>query len=184
MLHPVRDVEKWQKQGVSLGIAIVRRTPRESLDPQIKSNNCLNTIIAKMEAKTLGVFEALLLNFSGHLTEGTTTNLFFLNRGILHTPSAACGLLPGVTRGSIISLARWNGFKVHEGRYRPADLERADEAFLTSSTLEVVPVTMLVQYAKGTTGLRRTSIGSGRPGPLTRRLHHYFQAAVKSELSL
>jgi len=140
MLHPVRDVERYQREGVSIGIPRIRRNHPACLDPRIKSNNSLNTLLAKMEAKRMGVFEAVLLNLDGHLTEGTTTNLFFVKKGRLFTPALSCGLLEGVTRGTVIQLARRAGRRVREGRYTPDDLKKADEVFLTSTTLEVAPV--------------------------------------------
>src|SRR6185295_13631109 len=73
LLHPWRDVEKVRREGVSIGIPKIRRNPPEALDPQIKSNNSLNTILAKMEAEKMGVFEAVLPNLKGELTEGTTS---------------------------------------------------------------------------------------------------------------
>src|SRR6185369_10392520 len=77
LLHPQRDVSKVWAEGISIGITKVKRNPPEALDPKIKSNNSLNTIFAKMEAIKLGVFEGVLTNLRGHLTEGTTSNIFF-----------------------------------------------------------------------------------------------------------
>jgi branched-chain amino acid aminotransferase len=167
LLHPARPVAKLWKTGVSIGIPKVRRNHPLCLDPQIKSNNSLNTILAKMEGTRMGVFETVLLNLDGCLTEGTTSNIFFVRGGQLFTPALSCGLLEGVTRGVVIKLARHAKLKVHEGRYTLKDLRRADEIFLTSTTLEVVPVVKVVS------GSTRWSLG---PGPMTRTLHAHFQA--------
>ena len=86
LLHPARPLERLWKKGVSIGIPKIRRNHHQCLDPQIKSNNSLNTILAKIEVKRMGVFEAVLLNLDGHLTEGTTSNIFFVRRGQLFTP--------------------------------------------------------------------------------------------------
>ena len=182
LLHPDRRVEALRGAGASVGIPRIRRNHPRCLDPQIKSNNSLNTIFAKMEAKRLKVFEAVLLNLDGFLTEGTTSNLFFARRGILYTPALACGLLSGVTRRAVMTLARRAKIAVREGRYAPADLRRADEAFLCSTTLEIMPITRVVEYrgARGM-GTRRTMIGNGRPGLLTQRLHAALRGSIRAE---
>ncbi len=185
LLHPKRPFRGLRKNGVSIGIPEIRRNHPRCLDPQIKSNNSLNTILAKLEAKQMGVFEAVLLNLDGHITEGTTSNLFFVRRGVLFTPALSCGLLEGVTRGAVIKLARRAGHKVKEGRFTLSDLGRADEIFLTSTTLEIVPVISVVSAVRrggGSATLPDNSpprryapspslMWSGRPGPVTRHLH-------------
>jgi branched-chain amino acid aminotransferase len=178
MLHPERPVDTWRHRGVSIAIVNVRRNHPRCLDPRIKSNNNLNTIFARMEADHLHAFEGILLNLDGFLTEGTTTNIFFVRRGVLHTPALHCGLLEGVTRDLLIRLARREKIPLREGRYTPKDLMRADEVFLASTTLEVMPVVRMLQYRKaGTSRARATSIGSGRPGPLADRLHQLLGAS-------
>jgi branched-chain amino acid aminotransferase len=180
LLHPARDFATVWAKGVSIGIVSVRRNPPEALDPQIKSNNSLNTILAKMEAKRMQVFEGVLTNIQGYLTEGTTSNLFFVKRGTLFTPALSCGLLAGITREAILQISRKQGTKVLEGRYWPRDLVGADEAFLSSTTLEVVPV-IGVKIA----GQRREyRIGTGQPGVFTRWIHALFGALVEKELKL
>jgi len=179
LLHPTRNVERYWKEGISIGITKVRRTPPQSLDPQIKSNNSLNTILAKMEGEKMGVFEAVLLNVDGYLTEGTTSNLFFVKKGKIYTPELACGLLAGITREAVLKLAVKHGIPAHEGRYTPQDLLRADEVFLSSTTLEVVPVVKLKLAAH----LPVRRIADGLPGPVTQRLHALFRAAVTAEIS-
>jgi branched-chain amino acid aminotransferase len=169
LLHPERPVERLRKIGVSIGIPNVRRNHPRCLDPQIKSNNSLNTILAKMEAKKMGVFEAVLLNLDGYLTEGTTTNIFFVRGGRIYTPALSSGLLEGVTRGALIRVARRAKYNVQEGRYTLADLRRADEIFLTSTTLEMVPVVKVVA---------RSVVWRGRPGPVTRRVYGLFRRLV------
>ncbi len=159
--HPQRPLEKLWREGVSVMIARVRRNPPECLDPSIKSNSALNTVMAKKEAQKAGAFEALMLNLDGYLTEGTITNLFFVKKGKLFTPALTCGLLAGVARARVIRLARKMNRPVQEGRYTPLDLKKANEIFLTSSTLRVVPV------------VRVHSLWTGRLGPLTR----FFQVA-------
>lgn len=183
MLHPHRSFKKIWDAGISIGIVRTRRNHPACLNPRLKSNNSLNTILAKMEAQHMRVFEGILLNLDGYLSEGTTSNIFFVKKGVLHTPSPACGLLEGVTRGVVIQQASRLGLKVREGRYGPRDLAAAEEVFLSSTTLEVAPVVSLVQFrhSRGP-ALRRHLIASGRPGPLTRRLREQFRIFVQKEL--
>jgi branched-chain amino acid aminotransferase len=137
-LHPDRDLEQLRRDGVSVGLISPKR-----VNPIFKSVSMQSLVLARIEAKRLGVFEGLLLNARGELTEGITTNLFFMRKGILHTPALACGLLPGVTRAYLLSRARRLGIAVREGVYRPADLLKADELFLTNASIHIVPVTLL-----------------------------------------
>lgn len=174
LLHPERPLAKIWREGVSIGIPRIRRNHPACLDPQIKSNNSLNTILAKTEAKAMGVFEAVLLNLDGHLTEGTTSNIFLVKNREIFTPALSCGLLEGVTRGIVMRLARRAGYKVREGRYTLRDLRKADEIFLTSTTLEIVPVIKVVHWVGGLP----TVSWKAKAGPLTRHLQARFRRAA------
>jgi len=175
LLHPSRPIAALQKNGVTIGIPEVRRNHPKCLDPQIKSNNSLNTILAKIEAKRMGAFEAVLLNLEGDLTEGTTSNLFFVKGKTLYTPGLPCGLLEGVTRGLVMTLARRAGFRVSEGRYGIKDLRAADEIFLTSTTLEIVPVVKVLLRKNHRAALLWRRPG---PGPAASQLHRIFRPAL------
>ncbi len=129
LLHPDRNVAALRKTGVSIGIPTVRRNHPRCLDPQIKSNNSLNTILAKIEGTRMGVFETVLLNLDDHLTEGTTSNLFFVRRNRMYTPATSCGLLEGITRQEVLKLSRRAGYKVHEGHYKASDLKKPMKYF-------------------------------------------------------
>jgi len=179
LLHPARDVKKLWEKGVSIGIPHVRRNHPRSLDPQIKSNNALNTIVAKMEGTRMGVFETVLLNLDDDITEGTTSNFFFIRRGRIYTPALSCGLLEGVTRNEVIRLARRAGSRVQEGKYKLKDLRTADEIFLTSTTLEIVPVTKVFSSPRlPVPSFLLRPLWQGPPGPITRRLHQLFRFAI------
>jgi len=130
----------YYENGIRLKIASVRRNLKEALNPQIKSLNFLNNILAKIEAKQADAHEAIMLNASGHLTEGTVSNIFFLKNSILQTPSIKCGILDGITRALVIDLAQKNAISVKEGNFKPEDLYGATEVFITNSTMEVMPV--------------------------------------------
>lgn len=132
-------------RGVSLVTAMTRRTPLVSFDISVKSCNFLNNIMAKAEASHAGAFDALMLNTDGFIAECTVSNIFFVSDGELYTPSAASGILGGITREHVISLARGIGLGVNEGLYRMDDLMSADEVFLTSTTMEVMPVSRIDQ---------------------------------------
>ena len=139
------------EKGISLIIAETRRNLKEAIDPRIKSLNFLNNILAKIEAKKRGVYEALMLNIYGKLTEGTISNLFFYKDSILCTPSLDCGILDGITRGLVIDLAKREDLRVKEGKFRIKDLYSAEEVFLTNTTMEVMPVSKIddQKYAVG-----------------------------------
>jgi branched-chain amino acid aminotransferase len=135
--------QTFYKDGISLIIAETKRNLREAIDPRIKSLNFLNNILAKIEAKKRGAYEAVMLNASGKVTEGTISNIFFYKNGILCTPSPDCGILDGITRGIVIDLAKRADLRVKEGKFRKDDLYSADEVFITNTTTEVMPVSKI-----------------------------------------
>ncbi len=153
--------------GVDVMLATTRRNLPSALSPQIKSLNFLNNILAKREALAAGAFDSLLLNWEGHLTEGTISNLFFVTDGQLCTPSLACGLLDGITRSIVLQLAKEQNITVAEGRFTPAQLYQSDESFVTNTSMEIMPVT----------SVDRKPIGDGKPGPITRKLRELFLGA-------
>jgi len=152
--------------GVSLAIVNVRRNLATALPPMIKSLNFLNNILAKLEASRAGAFDGLMLNAEGHITECTTSNMFFVKDGCVHTPSAACGILDGITREIVLSLAREQKFQTEEGCYLPDALLEADECFLTNTTMEIMPVR----------DIDKRPIGNENRGPVTGRLRELFRA--------
>lgn len=152
--------------GVSLALVSVRRNLAAALSPQIKSLNFLNNILAKQEAAGTGAFDGLMLNAEGYVAECTTSNIFFVKDGCIRTPSVACGILDGVTRGIVLSLARGHELRVEEGCYRPEALIEADECFLSNTTMEIMPVSTIDTH----------TIGKDMPGPVTGRLRELFQA--------
>ncbi len=155
------------RRGVSLTVAQTRRNLPAALDPQIKATNFLNNILAKREAIAAGSFDSVLLNWESHIAECTVSNIFFVRASCLCTPSLACGILDGITRGLILTLAREEQIPIEEGQFNVNALRQADECFLSNTTMEVMPVTTL----EGRT------IGTGKPGPLTQRLHQKFVAS-------
>lgn len=128
------------EQGIKVIISATKRNPVDAINPQIKSLNFLNNILAKTEAKGKDAYEAIMLNISGQVAEGTISNVFFYNDGALCTPSIGCGILDGITRRIILDLAAKEGLTVKEGEFARDDVYAAQEVFITNTTLEVMPV--------------------------------------------
>lgn len=131
------------QKGLKAIIAQTRRNHKEAINPQIKSLNFLNNILAKLEAKEKNANEAIMLNVYGKLTEGTICNVFFYKDNMLLTPSIDCGILDGITRGIVIEIAKKEGIKVKEGKFTKSDIYAAHEIFITNTTMEVMPVSEL-----------------------------------------
>jgi branched-chain amino acid aminotransferase len=161
-----------REQGVRLQLVSVRRNPRSAQSPQIKSLSFLNNILAKQEAVQTGAYDALMLNMDGHVTECTTSNVFFVVNHRLHTPSVDCGILEGITREVVIDLAGDLGIEVEEGAYAPEAMLQADECFMTNTGLEVMAVSQIGEH----------SIGQGTCGPLTMELWRAFQGNLNRYL--
>jgi branched-chain amino acid aminotransferase len=160
---------RMREQGVRLQLVSVRRNPQSAQSPQIKSLSFLNNILAKQEAIQAGAYDALMLNMAGHVTECTTSNVFFVANQRLHTPSVACGILEGITREVVIELARDLGIGVEEGAYAAEDVLQADECFMTNTGLEVMAVSQIGEHP----------IGQGKCGPMTMELWRAFQGNLE-----
>jgi branched-chain amino acid aminotransferase len=148
----MKDYPKsFYEKGINLIIPDTRRNFKEAINPQIKSLNFLNNILAKIEAKKKGAYEVIMLNVYGKLTEGTVCNVFFFKDGVLCTPSLECGILDGITRRVVIDLALRDGLKVKEDEFTKEYLYSAEEVFITNSTMEVMPVSKVddQKYAVG-----------------------------------
>jgi branched-chain amino acid aminotransferase len=156
------------ERGVKVALVDVVRNHPQSVNPMIKSNNLMNSALAAQEAIKRGGFEAVMRNYRGELTECTQSNLFIVKNGAALTPPLESGLLPGITRGFIFELGRDAGLEVREQVLRDDDLFEADEAFLTSTTREVLPIVEVDDR----------KIGSGRPGNLTLKLLKAFRARI------
>jgi branched-chain amino acid aminotransferase len=120
-----------------------RKVPSAALPAAVKTHNYLNGVLARLELQhgEGDADEALVRDFDGYVTEGATSNVFFVDDGTLKTPTSEQDLLPGVTRGAVLDIAHEEGFPVEDGRYAPSDLRAADELFVTNSTWELRPVT-------------------------------------------
>ncbi len=162
--------EEHYTNGLSIVTVPTRRIGPASLDPGVKSLNYLNNIMAKMEAAQYGALEAIMLNDSGYVAECTGDNLFIVHKGKLYTPDAANGALRGITRQAVMELAKSLELEMSEKNLTRYDIWNADECFLTGTAAEVIPVVKLDSR----------EIGSGKPGPITKRLHEAFHGEVSS----
>jgi branched-chain amino acid aminotransferase len=165
--------ERHYSEGIRVAAVGVRRNHRLSLDPAIKSSNLLNNILAVREARARGAEEPILLNVEGCLAEGASTNVFLAKDGALRTPPLETGILAGITREVVIELAAGLGLPCRAETLRLEDLLGADEAFLSSTTREVVPIHAVDDRP----------LGDGRPGPLTRRVMDAFRAYAPAHCS-
>lgn len=156
------------RDGVKLQVVSVRRNLREAIDPRAKTGNYLNNVMALAEAKRHGAYEAVMLDASGRVTEGSSSNVFVVRGGVLRTPPLEAGILEGVTRGLLLEVARSIGVPAEERSLGEEDLIHADEALITSTVREIVPV------ARVGVGELEHPVGAGVPGPVTARLVRAF----------
>lgn len=145
------------------------RNLHSAVNPAVKSLNYLNNILAKIEANNAGVEEAVMLNAEGFVSECTADNLFIIKSGELMTPPLSAGALYGITRQTVIELARDAGLKVSEPNLTRYDLFNADECFLTGTGAEIMPVIKIDGRV----------IGNGKPGKATRMLVADYQSLTK-----
>jgi branched-chain amino acid aminotransferase len=147
------------------------RNAHEALNPQIKSLNYLNNILAKIEATNSNYEEALMLNDQGYVAECTGDNIFIVKKGELYTPPECMGALSGVTRETVLALAKKTEIVRHEHVFTRHELYVADECFLTGTAAEIIPVVKVDGRV----------IGTGKPGKLTLSLMKKFKDLTKKE---
>jgi branched-chain amino acid aminotransferase len=173
----VAPSEDQYERGLRMAIAKTRRNPPQALDPALKTGNYLNNILAVKEAHEAGADDAILLDLAGRVTEGSTSNVFFVQHGVLVTPPLDLGMLEGVTRAVFIEIARDEGLLLREEPHGPEALAAADEVFMTSTLREAMPVTSLLFLESRGDQVRQ--IGGGRPGPVAKRLRAAFRSYVE-----
>ena len=158
------------ENGVKVALVDVVRNHPGTVNPLIKSNNLLNSALAMQEAVKRGAFEGLMRNYRGELAELSTANIFLVKDGVVLTPPIDAGLLPGITREFVFEVGADAGIPVREQALRDPDLFGADEAFLTSTTREIVPIVTVDGRA----------IADGRPGAITRTLLQKFREKARA----
>lgn len=160
--------------GMPVIIAQRPRIPIQCLDPQIKSLNYLNNILAKVEAIEAGVLEAIMLNIDGDVAECTGDNIFLIKDGAIVTPDTSAGMLHGITRRFVMEeVAPACGYTVEERKVSKEELFEADEIFLTGTAAEVI----------GVSSIDGRCIGAGVVGPITAQLVEQFRSMVAGELA-
>ncbi len=158
------------KHGVAVGVSSWRQRGINATPPAIKATGqYINSSLARIEANRHGYAEAVLLNEEGRVCEGTGENLFIVKKGVIYTPPVSDGILEGITRDSIMTLARDRGVEVVERSLVRTDLYTADEMFMTGSAAEVVPVSSV------------DGRQIGEPGPITLDLQSTFFRVVGGE---
>jgi len=158
-----------------------KRVPDESIPARAKTHNYLNGILARLELRVTDADEALMVDTDGHVTEGATSNLFFVRDNALRTPSLDGPILPGITRRVVLELAAEEGIPVEEGTYSPEEIRSADEVFLTNSTWELRPVETVDGLSVGDEdGGEDEGSTESAAGPVTTLLSRLFDARVES----
>ena len=163
--------EKFYQNGLSIiTVPTVRNLP-EALNPQIKSLNYLNNILAKIEATNAGCDEAIMLDSLGFVAECTGDNIFIVKNGHLYTPPQCMGTLRGITRDAVLEIAKRDKIFVHEHVITRHEVYISDECFLTGTAAEIIPVVKVDGRI----------IGEGRPGKATLKLMKKFKELTKKK---
>jgi len=162
---------EFYKNGLKVITAVQRRNRATIIDPQIKSLNYLNNILARIEADTRGAPEALMLTEEGMVAECTGDNIFLIKDGCILTPPIHMGILDGITRRTVIELAEKRGYPVKETPFTLYNVYSADEVFLSGTAAELIAVTEIDGRV----------IGDGTAGPITMELLDAFQDYKKGE---
>lgn len=163
--------EETYRRGFRAVVSSLRRNSRSPL-AGLKSTSYLESLLARQEARRRGANEAVCLNERGLLAEASMSNLFLVVGETIRTPGLDSGILPGITREAVLELAAGLGSRAVEADVQLDELWRAGEAFLTSSLIEVMPLTTV----------DGRPVGDGRPGTVTRRLMGEYRRLVEREL--
>lgn len=159
--------------GVRMKISSWQRHGPNAMPPAAKGTGMyINSSMAKVEALKAGYDEAILLSPQGYVSECTGENIFVVRGGKIITPPLAAGALEGITQSSVMAIARDLGFEVEVGNILRSDLYVAEEAFLSGTAAEVVPIASVDDRP----------VGDGKPGPMTRQIQDIFHAAVRGKV--
>ena len=166
--------EEALEKGVRVMVSSYRRIGKNTIPPASKTNGqYINSSLAKVEALRAGYDEAIMLSEDGYLAEGTGENIFVIRDGAIHTPPLSDGPLGGITRTSVMTIARDLGYEVHETSLVRTDLFLADEAFLTGTAAELTPIAEI----------EGRKIGEGKRGPITEKVQATFMDTVQGKVS-
>ena len=165
--------EQALEQGVRVKISSWKRNDQNSLPAGAKATGqYINGVLAKVESLKAGYDEAIMLNQQGFITDGSGENVFVVRHGELYTPPTSAGCLDGITRSTVMTLARDLGYEVREENLVRTDLYNADEAFFTGTAAEVTPIREVDDR----------TVGEGTRGPVTKEIQGTFFAATKGEM--
>lgn len=162
--------KEMKEKGITTMITWVKRDSVDATSHEVKSLNYLNNVLAKIESNFAGMDEAICLDQSGFVCEGTAENVFIVKDGKVITPPTSTGALRGITRTAVMTLAEKLGYPIVERNITPNELFTADEVFLTGTAAEITPVREV----------NKRVIGSGKPGPVTKRLMQEFDKILRS----
>ena len=164
--------EEGLQKGVKVGVSSWNRLAPNTIPTEAKAGgNYLSSILIANEAHQNGYDEAIALDVNGYVSEGSGENIFVIKDGVLYTAPFTCGLLPGITRASVIEIAKSLGFEVHEQRIPREMVYIADELFFSGTAAEITPIASV-------DGL---DVGAGCRGPITKKIQDAFFAYVKGE---
>jgi len=171
----VNELALYPPEAYEVGLHVVtspfRVIPADALDPRVKCiGRYASNILAKQDANARGAGEALMLNHQGMVAECTGDNIFLVQDGVIRTPHLSCGVLAGINRQTVIELGRADGLTVIEEMLTPFDCATAQEAFLTGTAAQVIPMVTL----------DGRKIGCGTPGPVTQRIMELFRGATEA----
>ena len=162
--------EQYYTEGMSLITVPTTRNHHNAINPAIKSLNYLNNILAKIEAHNAGAEEAIMLNSQGYVAECTGDNIFIIKGNTLITPPLSAGALYGITRGTVIDIAKEIGMDIQEPDLTRYDVYNADECFITGSAAELVPIVKV----------DGRQIGEGKPGSKFNQLLQAFRNLTRT----
>jgi branched-chain amino acid aminotransferase len=161
------------ENGVDVGVSSWRRLAPDTMPSMAKSGaNYMNAQLAKAEAIENNYDEAIMLDYLGYVGEGSGENIFLVKNDVIHTPDLSSGILKGITRSSVISLAKDLGYEIVEGKIPREMLYLADEVFFTGTAAEVTPIR----------SVDRTTVGSGKRGPITEKIQSEFFNIVEGKI--
>lgn len=173
IVKPQPEYPKIQYQhGLKLLISNVVRNNRKSIDPNAKSGNYLNNVLAIKEAKNQGFDDAIMLNEKGMITEGTTFNIWAIKNGITYTPPVSSGLLRGITREKTIEIAKEASISIDHSDFNADFIYNADEVFITSSTKGIMPISQIGDHKYGK---------SLTDWPVTEKLMYQYSKIINHE---
>ena len=161
-----------EETGITTMFSWVRRNRVDATTQEIKSLNYLNSVLAKIEANACGVDEAICLESNGFVAEGVGENVFIVKNGELLTPPSSTGALAGITAEVVKELIAKLGLKLTVTNLTPFMIFTADEAFFTGTAMEMVPIREV----------NKRQIGTGKPGPVTKKLMSGFQKVIEDPL--